>query len=231
MSKNRYFALILSILMLLQMVVPLPAEAVANTQNSVTQTAQGQMNGRRSEIFEFKNTEQPKFSWFTAKRQSLFGARDVGLTKSEKVKIETTATGLDDGTFNWEAFGQNKKFEAWIEVAYVGEKDDQGLPIKQRVSDVFDISKAGTIETNIVVDASKTVDNYYIVTEYDKDPDSFKINAFFERPTVTSDKAKKSLTFELGVHQIVSTKISYNLIDEYGKAIDLNDAKTEKTGR
>ena len=228
MSKNRYFALILSILMLLQMVVPLPAEAVANTQNSVTQTAQGQMNGRRSEIFEFKNTEQPKFSWFTAKRQSLFGARDVGLTKSEKVKIETTATGLDDGTFNWEAFGQNKKFEAWIEVAYVGEKDDQGLPIKQRVSDVFDISKAGTIETNIVVDASKTVDNYYIVTEYDKDPDSFKINAFFERPTVTSDKAKKSLTFELGVHQIVSTKISYNLIDEYGKAIDLNDAKTEK---
>ena len=230
MSKNRYFALILSILMLLQMVVPLPAEAVANTQNSVTQTAQGQMNGRRSEIFEFKNNEKPKFSWFTARRQSLFGARDVGLTKSEKVKIETEATGLDDGDkeFNWEAFGQNKKFEAWIEVAYVGEKDDQGLPIRQKVSDVFDINAAGTIETNIIVDASKTVENYYIVTEYDKEPDSFKINAFFDRPTVTSDKAQKSLTFKLGVHQIVSTKITYNLIDEYGKEIDLNDVKAEK---
>ncbi|WP_311376640.1 Ig-like domain-containing protein [Anaerococcus lactolyticus] len=228
MNSKRIISLILSIIMTLQVFVfQTPVHAMEGV-NPTTQKSEGQKIGKRSEVFEFKNNEKPKLSWFNTRSRSLFGARDVGLTKSEKVEIKTTATGLDDGTFNWEAFGQNKKFQAWIEVAYVGEKDEKNTPIRHRVSDVFDISKVGTINTNIVVDASKTVDNYYIVTEYDNEPDSFKINAFFERPTVTSDKAKKSLTFELGVHQIVSTKITYNLIDEYGKAIDLKDAKEEK---
>lgn len=228
MNSKRIISLILSIIMTLQVFVfQTPVHAMEGA-NPTTQKSEGQKIGKRSEVFEFKNNEKPKFSWFTARRQSLYGARDVGLTKSEKVKIETTATGLDDGTFNWEAFGQNKKFEAWIEVAYVGEKDDQDRPIRQRVSDVFDINKVGTIETNIVVDASKTVDNYYIVTEYDNEPDSFKINAFFDEPTSSSDKKTATITFTLGIHQIVSTKITYNLIDEYGKAIDLKDTKEEK---
>lgn len=226
MNSKRIISLILSILMTLQVFAyQTPVNAMEGV-NPTTQKSEGQKIGKRSEVFEFKNNEKP--NWFTTRSRFLFGARDVGLTKSEKVEIKTSTTGLDEGTFNWEAFGQNKKFQAWIEVAYVGEKDDQGIPIRQRVSEVFDISKAGTIKTNIVVDTSKTVENYYIVTEYDDEPDSFKINAFFERPTVTSDKEKKSLTFELGVHQIVSTKITYNLIDEYGEAIDLKDAKEEK---
>ncbi|PWL97500.1 MAG: hypothetical protein DBY04_06225 [Clostridiales bacterium] len=228
MNSKRIISLILSILMTLQVFAfQTPVNAMEGV-NPTIQKSEGQKIGKRSEVFEFKNNEKPKLSWFTTRSRSLFGTRDVDLTKSEKVKIETTATGLDKGTFNWEAFGQNKKFQAWIEVAYAGEKDDQNRPIRQRVSDVFDISKAGTIETKIVVDASKTVDNYYIVTEYDKEPDSFSINAFFDEPTLTSDKETKSLTFELGVHQIVSTKITYNLIDEYGKAIDLKEAKEEK---
>lgn len=78
------------------------------------------------------------------------------------------------------------------------------------------------------MDASKTVENYFIVTEYDKEPDSFKINAFFDKTTIKSDKGEKSIAFKLDVHQIVSTKITYNLIDEYGKAIDLKDTKEEK---
>ena len=227
MSNKKHISLILAIMMVLQLIVPL-APLQAKSSAGGVQSSKGQKRGVRSEIFEFKNTEKKRPSWFTMGTQSPFGARDVGLTKSEKVEIKTSTTGLDEGTFKWEAFGQNKKFQAWIEVAYVGEKDDQGIPIRQRVSEVFDISKAGTIKTNIIVDASKTVENYYIVTEYDNEPDSFKINAFFERPTVSSDKEKKLLTFELGVHQIVSTKITYNLIDEYGKAIDLKDAKEEK---
>ena len=230
MNSKRIISLILSIIMTLQVFVfQTPVHAMEGV-NSTTQKSEGQKIGKRSEVFEFQNTEKPKLSWFSTRSNSLFGARDVGLTRSEKVKIETTTTGLDDGDkeFNWEAFGQNKKFQAWVEVAYVGEVDKKGEPIRQRVSDVFDISQAGTIETNIVVDASKTVDNYYIVTEYDKEPYSFKINAFFETPTIKSDKKEKSITFGLGVHQIVSTKIAYNLIDEYGKEIDLNDAKEAK---
>ena len=228
MNSKRIISLILSIIMTLQVFAfQTPVHAMEGV-NPTTQKSEGQKIGKRSEVFEFKNNEKPKLSWFSTRSRSLFGARDVGLTKSEKVEIKTTATGLDEGTFNWEALGQNKKFEAWIEVAYVGEKDDQGRPIRQKVSDVFDISQAGTISTNITVDASKTVDNYYIVTEYDKEPDSFKINAVFHKTTVVSDKGEKSISFKLEVQQIVSTKITYNLIDEYGKEIDLNDAKEAK---
>lgn len=228
MNNKRITSLLLSIIMLLQvLVVPTPIHAAAGGSTGV-QKSEGEKISKRSEVFEFKNNEKPKFSWYTARRQSLFGARDVGLTKSEKVKIETAVKGLDDGIFNWEAFGQNKKFEAWVEVSYEGEKDDQGEPIRHKVSEDFEINKAGTIDTNITVDASKTVENYYIVTEYDKEPDSFKINAFFDKTTIKSDKGEKSIAFKLDVHQIVSTKITYNLIDEYGKAINLKDAKEEK---
>jgi len=194
--------------------------------NPTIQKSEGQKIGKRSEVFEFKNNEKP--NWFYTRRRSLFGARDVGLTKSEKVKIETTATGLDEGEFNWEAFGQNKKFNAWIEVAYAGDVNEEGEPIRHKVSEDFEINKAGTIDTNITVDASKTVENYFIVTEYDEEPDSFNINAFFDRTTIKSDKGEKSIAFKLDVHQIVSTKITYNLIDEYGKAIDLTDTNEAK---
>lgn len=230
MNSKRIISLILSIVMTLQVFAfQTPVHAMEGV-NPTSQKSEGQKIGKRSEVFEFQNTEKPKFTWFSARSNSLFGARDVGLTKTEKVKIETTTTGLDEGKkpFNWEAFGQNKKFEAWIEVSYAGEVDKKGEPIRHKVSEDFNINAAGTIETNIVVDASKTVENYYIVTEYDKEPDSFKINAFFDEPTFKSDNKEKSLTIGLGIHQIVSTKIAYNLIDEYGKAIDLTDAKEAK---
>ena len=230
MNSKRIISLILSIVMTLQVFAfQTPVHAMEGV-NPTTQKSEGQKIGKRSEVFEFKNTEKPKLSWFSTRSRSLFGARDVGLTKTEKVKIETTTTGLDEGEkpFNWEAFGQNKKFEAWIEVSYAGEVDKKGEPIRHKVSEDFNINAAGTIETNIIVEASKTVENYYIVTEYDKEPDSFKINAFFDEPTFKSDNKEKSLTIVLGIHQIISTKIAYNLIDEYGKEIDLNDAKEAK---
>ena len=228
MNSKRIISLILSILMTIQVFAfQTPVNAMEGV-NPTIQKSEGQKIGKRSEVFEFKNNEKPKLSWFTTRSRSPFGARDVDLTKSEKVKIETTATGLDEGTFNWEAFGQNKKFNAWIEVAYVDDVNKEGEPIRHKVSENFEINKAGTIETNITVDASKRVDNYYIVTEYDDEPDSFNINAFFDRTTIKSDKGEKSIAFKLDVHQIVSTKIAYNLIDEYGKAIDLKDAKEEK---
>lgn len=216
-------------MMVLQLIVPqVPLQAKSST--GAVQRSEGQKIGKRSEIFEFKNTEKKRPSWFTMATQPLFGAKDVGLTKSEKVKIETAVKGLDEGTkqFNWEAFGQNKKFEAWVEVAYKDEKDQNGDPIRHKVSENFEINAAGTIDTTITVDASKAVDNYYIVTDYDKDPDSFKINAFFQKTTIVSDKGEKSIAFKLEVQQIVSTKITYNLIDEYGKAIDLANTKEEK---
>lgn len=226
MNSKRIISLILSILMTLQVFAfQTPVNAMEGV-NPTIQKSEGQKIGKRSEVFEFKNNE--KLNWFYTRRRSLFGARDVGLTKSEKVKIETTATGLDEGEFNWEAFGQNKKFNAWIEVAYAGDVNEEGEPIRHKVSEDFEINKAGTIDTNITVDASKTVENYFIVTEYDEEPDSFNINAFFDRTTIKSDKGEKSIAFKLDVHQIVSTKITYNLIDEYGKAIDLTDTNEAK---
>lgn len=226
MNSKRIISLILSILMTLQVFAfQTPVNAMEGV-NPTIQKSEGQKIGKRSEVFEFKNNEKP--NWFYTRRRSLFGARDVGLTKSEKVKIETTATGLGEGEFNWEAFGQNRKFEAWIEVAYADDVNKEGEPIRHKVSKDFEINKAGTIDTNITVDASKTVENYFIVTEYDEEPDSFNINAFFDRTTIKSDKGEKSIAFKLDVHQIISTKITYNLIDEYGKAIDLKDAKEAK---
>lgn len=226
MNSKRIISLILSILMTLQVFAfQTPVNAMEGV-NPTIQKSEGQKIGKRSEVFEFKNNE--KSNWFYTRRRSLFGARDVGLTKSEKVKIETTATGLDEDEFNWEAFGQNKKFNAWIEVAYAGDVNEEGEPIRHKVSEDFEINKAGTIDTNITVDASKTVENYFIVTEYDEEPDSFNINAFFDRTTIKSDKGEKSIAFKLDVHQIVSTKITYNLIDEYGKAIDLTDTNEAK---
>ncbi|MBS5596899.1 Ig-like domain-containing protein [Peptostreptococcus sp.] len=226
MNSKRIISLILSILMTLQVFAfQTPVNAMEGV-NPTIQKSEGQKIGKRSEVFEFKNNEKP--NWFYTRRRSLFGARDVGLTKLEKVKIETTATGLDEGEFNWEAFGQNKKFNAWIEVAYAGDVNEEGEPIRHKVSEDFEINKAGTIDTNITVDASKTVENYFIVTEYDEEPDSFNINAFFDRTTIKSDKGEKSIAFKLDVHQIVSTKITYNLIDEYGKAIDLTDTNEAK---
>ena len=123
MNNKRITSLLLSIIMLLQvLVVPAPIHAAAGGSTGV-QKSEGEKISKRSEVFEFKNNEKPKLNWFSARSSSLFAARDVGLTKSEKVKIETTATGIDEGTFNWEAFVQIKMFEAWVEVAYVGEVD------------------------------------------------------------------------------------------------------------
>lgn len=218
----------MSILMILQIFVfKTPANAAAKADNAV-QKSEGQKLGKRAEIFEFKNTEKEKSSWFKMGTLSIPGAETVDLKRREKVKIETAAKGLSNGTFNWEAFGQNKKFTAWIEVAYKGEVDETGEPIRHKVSGDFEINSEDAIEDTIEVDASKTVEHYYIATEYDKEPDSFKINAFFKDPTFTSDKGEKSITFKLSVNQIVSTKITYNLIDEYGTEINLNDAKEEK---
>lgn len=147
MNSKRIISLILSILMTLQVFAfQTPVNAMEGV-NPTIQKSEGQKIGKRSEVFEFKNNEKP--NWFYTRRRSLFGARDVGLTKSEKVKIETTATGLDEGEFNWEAFGQNKKFNAWIEVAYAGDVNEEGEPIRHKVSEDFEINKAGTIDTNI----------------------------------------------------------------------------------
>lgn len=110
MNSKRIISLILSIIMTLQVFVfQTPVHAMEGV-NPTTQKSEGQKIGKRSEVFEFKNNEKPKLSWFNTRSRSLFGARDVGLTKSEKVKIETAVKGLDEGEkeFNWEAFGQNK---------------------------------------------------------------------------------------------------------------------------
>ncbi|WP_215506667.1 hypothetical protein [Peptoniphilus sp. EMRHCC_23] len=228
MSKNKYLSLILSILMLLQIVAPVPAQALSMGQSGKVQKSEGQRISDRSEVFTFNNTEKPKMSWFSRGTQSTYGARNASLTKTENLKITTETTGLDEGEFNWKAFGDNQKFTAWVEVSYIGEKDENGRPKKYKVSKDIEISQAGTIETQVEVDAEKTVDKYYLRTEYQDSANAFKIKAFFPGAPQLSPKGGKELVFSLDIYQIVSTEIEYNLIDEYGKAIDLKDDKEEK---
>ena len=216
--------------MLLQIVVPVPAHALSMGESGKVQKSEGQRINDRSEVFTFNNTEKPKMTWFSRGTQSTLRARSASLTRTENLKINTEAKGLDDGvkSFNWKAFGDNQKFTAWVEVAYVGEKDENGRPKKYKVSEDIEISQAGTIDTTVQVDAQKTVDKYYLRTEYQDSANAFKIQAFFEDAPPLSPQGTRDLIFTLGIYQIVSTKIEYNLIDEYGKAIDLKDDKEEK---
>ena len=231
MSKKRYFSLILSILMLLQIIAPLPAQAMTLGQSGV-QKSEGQVIDGRSEVFAFKNPKKSNLSWFRRSSQPLFGAKDVSTTRTETVKINTTATGLDEGDqpFDWRAFGQNKKFRAWIEVAYVEDKQpgEKVATERHKVSEDFEISAEGNFDATVTVDASKTVDYYFLKTDYDTDDAAFRINAVLEYRGSLSPREANDLVFNVDIHQIVSTKITYNLLDEYGKAINLNDTKEEK---
>lgn len=216
--------------MLLQIFAPVPAQALSMGESGKVQKSEGQRINDRSEVFTFNNTEKPKMSWFSRGTQSTYGARNASLTRTENLKITTEATGLDEGQkpFNWKAFGDNQKFTAWIEVSYIGEKDENGRPKKYKVSGDIEINKAETIETQVEVDAQKTVDKYYLRTEYQDSPNAFKIKAFFSGAPQLSPKGGTELVFSLDIYQIVSTEIEYNLIDEYGKAIDLKEDKEEK---
>lgn len=232
MNSKRIVSLILSIVMTLQIFVfQTPVHAMEGA-NLTIQKSEGQKINERTEEFAFKNTKKPKFTWFIRGSQPLFGARDASTTKTETLKITTTATGLDDGDkpFDWAAFGQNRKFKAWIEVAYVEDKQPGEKVATQRhkVSKEFDISGEGDINTTATLDASKTVDYYFLKTEYDTDDAAFRINAVLEYAGSLSPQKTNNLEFNVDIHQIVSTKITYNLIDEYGKAIDLTDTKEEK---
>lgn len=231
MSKKRYFSLILSILMLLQIIAPLPAQAMTLGQSGV-QKSEGQVIDGRSEVFAFKNPKKSNLSWFRRSSQPLFGAKDASITRTETVKINTTATGLDEGdkSFDWRAFGQNKKFRAWIEVAYEEDKKPGETVATERhkVSEDFEISSEGNFDATVTVDASKTVDYYFLKTDYDTDDAAFRINAVLEYRGSLSPREANDLVFNVDIHQIVSTKITYNLLDEYGKAINLNDTKEEK---
>ncbi len=230
MSNKRITALILSIIMMLQvLVVPTPIHAMTDGSAGL-QKSEGHKISERSEEFAFKNTKKLSLSWFSGGNQSLFGARNVSTTRTETLKITTEATGLDEGTFNWEAFGQNKKFRAWIEVAYKEDKKPGETVATERhkVSEDFEISAVGDMNTTVTVDATKTVDFYFLKTEYDTEDTAFKINAFFGAAPSLSPLGKSHLEMKIEIYQIVSTKITYNLVDEYGNAIDLNDAKAEK---
>ena len=169
-------------------------------------------------------------SWFNAGTMSTYRARSASTTRTETLKIKTIATGLDDGDFNWLAFGQNKKFKAWINVAYVEDRKpgESVATERHKVSEDFEINSEDDIDATVTIDASKTVDYYFLITEYDNDDAAFKINAFFGDAPSLSPKATSDLIFQLDIYQIVSTKVTYNLLDEYGKAIDLNNAKEEK---
>ena len=231
MSKKRYFSLILSILMLLQIIAPLPAQAMTLGQSGV-QKSEGQVIDGKSEVFAFKNPKKSSLSWFRRGSQPLFGAKDASTTRTETVKINTTATGLDEGDkpFDWRAFGQNKKFRAWIEVAYVEDKKPGETVATERhkVSEDFEISAEGNFDATVTVDASKTVDYYFLKTEYDTDDAAFRINAVLEYRGSLSPREANDLVFNVDIHQIVSTKITYNLLDEYSKATNPNDTKEEK---
>lgn len=232
MNSKRIVSLILSIVMTLQIFVfQTPVHAMEGA-NLTIQKSEGQKTNERTEEFAFKNTKKPKLTWFRRGSQPIFGARDASTTKTETLKIKTTATGLDDGAkqFDWAAFGQNKKFRAWIEVAYVEDKQpgEEFATQRHKVSKDFDISAEGDINATATLDASKTVDYYFLKTEYDTDDAAFKINAVLEYAGSLSPKQTNNLEFSVDIHQIVSTKITYNLIDEYGNAIDLTDTKEEK---
>lgn len=232
MNSKRIISLILSIVMTLQIFVfQTPVHAMEGA-NPTIQKSEGQKTSERTEEFAFKNTKKPKLTWFRRDSQPLFGARDVSTTKTETLKISTTATGLDEGVkpFDWAAFGQNKKFRAWIEVAYEEDKKpgEKVATERHKVSEDFDISAEGDIEATATLDASKTVDYYFLKTEYDTDDAAFRINAVLEYAGSLSPKNTSNLEFSVDIHQIVSTKITYNLIDEYGKTIDLTDTKEEK---
>ena len=218
--------------MLLQLIAPLTAQAAEIAQNGAVQKSEGQMIDGKTEEFAFKNPIKPSLSWLSGGRNSLFGARNVSTTRTETLTIKTTATGLDDGDeeFDWEAFGQNRKFRAWIEVAYVEDKKpgEKVATERHKASEDFEISSEGEISATATVDATKTVDFYFLKTEYDADGAAFRINAILEYAGSLSPLNKNKLEFTINIHQIVSTKITYNLIDEYGKAIDLNDSKEEK---
>lgn len=224
-------SLLLSIMMVLQIIVP-QVQVQAKSGGTSVQMSEGQKIGERSEVFTFKNTKKPIKSWFTMGTMSLNNARQVSTTRTETLKIKTTATGLDNGkkTFDWAAFGQNKKFTAWIEVAYVEDKKsgEEVATERHKVSEDFEISSAGDINATVTLDSSKTVDFYYLRTEYDEGDKLIKVNAILDYKNSLSPKDQADLTFKIGIQQIVSTTITYELIDEYGKLINLDDQKEEK---
>ena len=231
MNNKRIVSLLLSIIMVLQIIVPQVQVQAASGKTSV-QMSEGKKIGKRSEVFTFKNTKKPRKSWFTMGTMSLNNATQVSITREETLKITTKATGLDNGKkqFDWAAFGQNKKFSAWIEVAYVEDKKpgEKVASKRHKVSEDFDISSEADIDAKVTLDSSKNVDYYYLMTEYDENDSLVKINAILDYRNSLSPRDQADLTFKIGIQQIVSTTITYNLIDEYGKPIDLNDAKEEK---
>ncbi len=232
MNSKRIISLILSIIMTLQVFVfQTPVHAMEGA-SPTTQKSEGQKTNERTEEFAFKNTKKSKMPWFNSGTMSTYRARSASTTRTETLKIETTAKGLDNGekAFDWEAFGQNKKFRAWIEVAYEEDKKpgEKVASERNKVSKDFEISSEGNIDAEVTLDASKTVDYYYLMTEYDNNDSLVKINAIFDYKNSFSPKNQADLTFKIGIQQIVSTTITYNLIDEYGKAIDIADEKEEK---
>ena len=224
-------SLLLSIMMVLQIIVP-QVQVQAKSGGTSVQMSEGQKIGERSEVFTFKNTKKPIKSWFTMGTMSLNNARQVSTTRTETLKIKTTATGLDNGkkTFDWAAFGQNKKFTAWIEVAYKEDKKpgEEVATERHKVSEDFEISSTEDINATVTLDSSKTVDFYYLRTEYDEGDKLIKVNAILDYKNSLSPKDQADLTFKIGIQQIVSTTITYKLIDEYGKLIKLDDQKEEK---
>lgn len=224
-------SLLLSIIMVLQIIVP-QVQVQAKSGETSVQMSEGQKIGERSEVFTFKNTKKPIKSWFTMGTMSLKNARQVSTTRTETLKIKTTATGLDNGkkTFDWAAFGQNRKFTAWIEVAYKEDKKpgEEVATERHKVSEDFEISSTEDINATVTLDSSKTVDFYYLRTEYDEGDKLIKVNAILDYKNSLSPKDQADLTFKIGIQQIVSTTITYELIDEYGKLIKLDDQKEEK---
>ena len=224
-------SLLLSIMMVLQIIIP-QVQVQAKSGGTSVQMSEGQKIGERSEVFTFKNTKKPIKSWFTMGTMSLNNARQVSTTRTETLKIKTTATGLDNGkkTFDWAAFGQNKKFTAWIEVAYKEDKKpgEEVATERHKVSEDFEISSTEDINATVTLDSSKTVDFYYLRTEYDEGDKLIKVNAILDYKNSLSPKDQADLTFKIGIQQIVSTTITYKLIDEYGKLIKLDDQKEEK---
>ncbi|MBU5670191.1 hypothetical protein KQI68_10150 [Peptoniphilus sp. MSJ-1] len=215
MNRKSIISMILSILMILQIFIT-PVSAISNSYaeniNS-TQKSEGQKIGPRSEIFEFSNKNTSRLPKIRRARSAYntMSLRSTNPTRTETAKLTVSTEGLSSGTFNWDAFGANKSFKAWIEVQYSGE---QG---RVKASDEVTISSSGDKTITVQTDSTKTVENYYIRTQYDTDVNRFNILAFFDEAAPIG--AGQDLKFELGIYQVVNTNINYKYVDEYGNVI------------
>ena len=212
MSRKRFYSLILSILMLVQVfVMPVQAQKQGYEDKTISQSSDGKYINGKTQIFKFenknKNADRGLFGRFR-----LMSNPSSGAIRTEKANISTLTFGLDntEPTFDWGAFGNSKSFEAWIYVQYEGDDDftKASDPIKideqhKKISDV-----------EVRVNTNRTVKYYAIFTQYDTDDtERFNIRAEFDQATQIS--AGRPLNFELIAVEMVSTKIQYEYIDEY----------------